>query len=169
MKKAAKKKNVSMVPKGYSVLTPHLTIKGAAAALDFYAKAFGAKTRMRMEGPGGFIMHAEMQIGPCSFMLGDETPGCMTPSPATLNGTASSLYLYVKDVDAAFAKAVAAGATGMMPPTDMFYGDRMCSLKDPFGHFWSLATHFEDVSPKEMAKRSKEFMAKMAAGAPPSA
>ena len=169
MKKAAKKKKVNPVPKGYSVLTPHLTIKGAAQALAFYTKAFGAKTRMRMEGPGGLIMHAEMQIGPCAFMLADETPGCMTPSPSTLNGTTASLYLYVKDVDAAYAKAVAAGATGMMPPTDMFYGDRMCSLKDPFGHFWSLATHFEDVSPKEMAKRSKEFMEKMAAGKPPSA
>jgi PhnB protein len=91
----------------------------------------------------------------------------MTPSPSTLNGTTGGLYLYVKDVDAAYAKAVAAGATGMMPPADMFYGDRMCSLKDPFGHFWSLATHVEDVSPKEMAKRSKEFMEKMAAEKPP--
>jgi PhnB protein len=165
MKKAAKKK-VAPIPKGYSALTPHLTVKGATQAIDFYTKAFGAKMRMRMELPGGLVMHGEMQIGPCAFMLADETPGCMTPSPSTLNGTTASLYLYVKDVDAAYAKAVAAGATGMMPPTDMFYGDRMCSLKDPFGHFWSLATHVEDVSPKEMAKRSKEFMQKMAAGKP---
>jgi PhnB protein len=166
MSKTAKKK-VSPIPKGYSVITPHLVIKGAAQALDFYRQAFGAKERMRMEMPGGIIGHAEMQIGPCAFMLADETPGCATPSPATLNGTSMSLYVYVKDVDAAFARAVEAGATSFMRPTTMFYGDRMGSLKDPFGHFWTLATHVEDVSPKEMAKRSKEAMEKMAAGKPP--
>ncbi len=166
MSKAAKKK-VSPIPKGYGVITPHLTVKGGAQALDFYSKAFGAKVRMRMEMPGGMIGHAEMTIGDSAFMLADETPGCATPAPATLNGTTMSLYVYVKDVDAAFARAVEAGATAFMKPATMFYGDRMGSLKDPFGHFWTLATHVEDVSPKEMAKRSKEFMEKMAAGKPP--
>jgi PhnB protein len=168
MKKTAKKK-VSPVPKGYAVLTPHLTIKGAAEAIDYYKRAFGAKERMRMAAPGGMVGHAELMIGDCVFMLADEFPGCASPSPATLNGTSASLYLYVKDVDAAFAKAVEAGATSLMPPTDMFYGDRIGSLKDPFGHLWSLATHVEDVSPKEMAKRSKAFMEKMAAEKPATA
>lgn len=168
MKKPAKKK-VNPIPKGYAVLTPHLTIRGATQALDWYRKAFGAKERMRMAAPGGLIGHAEMQIGDCAFMLADEFPGCASPSPSTLNGTTASLYFYVKDVDSAFAKAVEAGATSFMPPTTMFYGDRMGSLKDPFGHLWSLATHVEDVSPKEMAKRSKEFMEKMAAEKPATA
>jgi len=166
VKKTAKKK-ASPIPKGYAVITPHLTVKGGAQALDFYRKALGAKERMRMEMPGGMIGHAEMMIGDCVFMLADETPGCATPSPATLKGTTMSLYVYVKDVDAAFARAVEAGATAFMAPTTMFYGDRMGSLKDPFGHFWTLATHVEDVSPKEMAKRSKDAMEKMMAGKPP--
>jgi PhnB protein len=165
MKKTAKKK-VNPIQKGYAVLTPHLTIRGAAQALDFYKKAFGAKERMRMAAPGGMIGHAEMMIGDCAFMLADEFPGCAAPSPATLNGTSASLYLYVKDVDSAFAKAVEAGATSVIAPTTMFYGDRVGSLKDPFGHLWSIATHVEDVSPKEMARRSKEFMEKMAAEKP---
>jgi len=168
MKKAAKKK-VSPIPKGYSVLTTHLSIKGAAQAIDFYAKAFGAKTRLRMDGPGGTIGHAELMIGSSVFMIADEFPGSGASSPATLNGTTASFYLYVKDVDAAFARALAAGATQLMPPMDMFYGDRIGSLKDPFGHVWSLATHIEDVQPKEMARRSKEMMEKMASGKPPSA
>ena len=166
MKKAAKKK-VAPIPKGYSVLTPHLSIKGAANALEFYAKAFGAKTRMRMDAPDGSIGHAEMLIGDDVFMLADHFPGAGTAAPATLNGTTVSFYLYVKDVDAAFVRALAAGATQLMAPTDMFYGDRIGSLKDPFGHVWSLATHIEDVSPKEMKKRSEAMWAKMSEGKPP--
>jgi PhnB protein len=169
MKKPAKKNKVDPIPKGYSVLTTHLSIKGASQAIDFYAKAFGAKTRMRMDGPGGTIGHAELLIGTSVFMLADEFPGSGALSPATLNGTTASFYLYVKDVDAAYARALAAGATQLMPPMDMFYGDRIGSLKDPFGHVWSLATHIEDVSPKEMTKRAKEWADKMAAGKPPSA
>lgn len=169
MKKAAKKKKVAPIPKGYAVLTAHLSIRGAAQALAFYEKAFGAKTRLRMDGPGGTIGHAEMMIGSSVFMLADEFPGSGAASPASINGTTVSFYLYVKDVDAAYARALAAGATQLMPPMDMFYGDRIGSLKDPFGHVWSLATHVEDVPPKEMAKRAKESMEKMAAGAPPSA
>jgi PhnB protein len=167
MKNAAKKK-VNPVPKNYPVLTPYLCIKGATQAIEFYKKALGAKERMRMAAPGGMIGHCEMQIGPSLFMLADEFPGCGAPSPATLNGTTTTMMVYVKDVDAVFAKAVAAGATVVMPVQDMFYGDRSGTLKDPFGHNWMLASHVEDVSPKEMMKRSKEAMEKMAAGkAPP--
>lgn len=158
-----KKKKVAPIPKGYAVLTPHLSIKGAARALVFYEKAFGAKTRLRMDAPGGIIGHAEMTIGNSVFMLADEFPGCGTSAPASVNGTTVTFYLYVKDVDAAYARALAAGATQLMPPTDMFYGDRIGSLKDPFGHVWSLATHVEDVSPKEMKKRSEAELAKMTA------
>lgn len=168
MKKAAKKK-VNPVPKNYPVLTPYLCIKGATAAIEFYKKALGAKERMRMPTPGGMIGHCEMQIGPSLFMLADEFPGCGAPSPATLNGTTTTMMVYVKDVDAVFSKAVAAGATVVMPVQDMFYGDRSGTLKDPFGHHWMLASHVEDVAPKEMMKRSKEAMEKMAAGKPPPA
>ena len=163
MKKAAKKK-VNPVPKNYPVLTPYLCIKGAAQAIDFYKKAFGAKVRVQMAAPGGMIGHCEMQIGPALFMLADEFPNCGAVSPSTLNGTTATLMVYVKDVDAVFAKAVAAGASVVMLPQDMFYGDRSGTLKDPFGHAWMLASHIEDVSPKEMAKRSKAAMDQMAAG-----
>ena len=152
MKKAAKKK-VNPVPKGYSVLTPHLTIKGAAQALDFYTKAFGAKTRMRMEGPGGLIMHAEMQIGDSILMLADENPERGTRAPEGNGASPASVFLYISDVDAVFAKAKAAGAKVQSPPADMFWGDRFGQLTDPFGHNWGIATHVEDVSPKEMEAR----------------
>lgn len=158
MKKAAKKKKVAPIPEGYSVLTAHLSIKGAAQALEFYAKAFGAKTRLRMDGPGGSIGHAEMTIGSSVFMLADEFPGSGAVSPASANATTVSFYLYVKDVDASYARALAAGAAQLMPPTDMFYGDRIGSVKDPFGHVWSLATHVEDVPLKEMKKRMAKMM-----------
>jgi PhnB protein len=167
MKKPAKKKRVDPIPKDYPILTPHLTIKGATAALEFYQKAFGAKERMRMPGPNGTIGHAEMQIGPAVFMLADEYPNGRVLAPVTINGTTTSFMIYVKDVDAAFARALAAGATQTVPVQDMFYGDRMGCLKDPFGHAWMLSTHIEDVPPKEMAKRSKEAMEKMMAGEPP--
>ncbi|HLY73866.1 MAG TPA: VOC family protein [Planctomycetota bacterium] len=165
-----KKKKVDAIPKNYPVLTPHLTVRGGAEALEFYKKAFGAKERMRMLGPNGAIGHAELQIGPSLFMLADEYPGGGgggVVAPTTLNGTTLTLMIYVKDVDAAFARALAAGATQSVPVQDMFYGDRMGVLKDPFGHAWMLATHIEDVTPKEMAKRSKEAMEKMMAQPPP--
>jgi PhnB protein len=165
MKKAAKKK-VQPIPKNYPVLTPYLCIKGAAQAIEFYKKAFGAKERMRMPAPGGMIGHAELEIGPSLFMLSDEFPHGGTGSPTSLNGTTATMMVYVKDVDAVFAKATEAGATVVKPVQNMFYGDRSGSLKDPFGHHWMVATHIEDVSPKEMMKRSKEAMEKMAAGAP---
>jgi PhnB protein len=164
MKKAAKKKKVDPVPKNYPVLSPYLCIKGAAAAIDFYKKAFGAKERMRMPMPGGMIGHCEIQIGAALFMLADEFPNCGAASPATLNGSTTTMMVYVKDIDKTFAQAIAAGATQVMAPMDMFYGDRSGTLKDPFGHVWMFASHIEDVPLKEMMKRSKEAMEKMAAG-----
>ena len=155
------KKKVSPIPKNYQILTPYLAIQGAAQALDFYKKAFGAKERMRMPGPDGRIGHAEMTIGKSVFMLADEFPG-MNVSPATLKGTTVSFLLYVKDVDDAFQNAVDAGATSVQPPQDKFYGDRMGVVSDPFGHVWCLGTHIEDVPPKEMAKRAAAEAAKMA-------
>ena len=163
-----KKKKVHPIPKGYPVLTPYLIIKGASSAIDFYKKAFGAKERLRMDAPGGTIGHCELLFGPSLIMLADEFPNCGAASPATLGGSTTTMMVYVKDVDAAFAKAMAAGAAQVMAPMDMFYGDRSCTVKDPFGHVWTLASHIEDVSPKEMKKRGKEAMAKMAEHPPQS-
>jgi PhnB protein len=156
-----KKKKVQPIPKGYPVLTPYLIVRGAAEAIEFYKKAFGAKERMRMPGPDGKIGHAELVIDGALFMMADECPGFGT-SPAALNGTPVSFMLYVKDVDAAFKKAVAAGASVMRPPEDKFYGDRSGTLSDPYGHVWNLGTHIEDVPPKELARRAAAEAAKMA-------
>jgi PhnB protein len=144
---------VKAIPDGYHSLTPYLIVKGAAEAIAFYAKVFGATETMRMPGPGGRIMHAEIRIGDSTLMLADENPEQGHLSPTTIGGSGSSVMLYTDDVDATFNKAVAAGATVVMPLMDMFWGDRMGNLKDPFGHSWAIATHKEDVSPEEMEKR----------------
>lgn len=156
--KVAAKKKVSPIPPGYGTVTPYLVCTGAAQAIEFYKKAFGAKELFRMPMPDGKLAHAEIMIGDSHVMLGDECPEMGAISPATLKGTPVNIFLYVNDVDKAFAKATAAGATAHMPPTDMFWGDRYCKLADPFGHAWSMATHIEDVAPKEMARRSAEAM-----------
>jgi PhnB protein len=156
-----KQKKVAPIPKNYRILTPYLAVQGGVKALDWYKQAFGAKERMRMPGPDGKIGHAELQFGDSVLMLADEFPG-MNMSPATLNGTTVTLLLYVKDVDAAFKKAVDLGAASKFPPETKFYGDRSAVIADPFGHVWCLSTHVEDVPPKEMAKRAKEMAAKMA-------
>jgi len=158
--KAAAPKKAVPVPAGYHTVTPYLVCRGAANAIEFYKKAFGAKQKMIMSGPDGKVMHAEIRIGDSSVMLGDEMPQMGATAPQTIGGTAGSLFIYVKDVDKAFAQAIAAGATTEMPPTNMFWGDRYCKLADPFGHKWSMATHIEDVSPKEMARRGAAEMAK---------
>lgn len=143
-------------------MTPYLTVKGGAEALDFYKRALGAKERFRMPGPDGkSIGHAEIVIGDSIVMLADESP--FGKSPQSLNGTPVSLVLYVQDVDASFKRAVEAGATVMRPVKDQFYGDRSGSLVDPFGHQWHLMTHKEDVPPEEMKRRMAEECAKMAA------
>jgi uncharacterized glyoxalase superfamily protein PhnB len=166
-KKVAKKKRarrkVEAVPKAYGSLTPGLAIRGAAAAIAFYVKAFGAKELSRMPGPDGKLMHAELKIGDRILMLGDESPEMGSPSPQTLGGSAVALMHYVKDVDAVFARAVAAGAKSLFPPADMFWGDRYGQVVDPFGHRWSIATHKADLTPRQMAKGMDEWMASQAA------
>jgi len=144
---------VNAIPEGYYSLTPYLVIKGAAEAIEFYKKAFGATELMRMPGPNGRVMHAEIRIGNSVLMLSDENPERGYLSPASRGGATGSVMLYTTDVDKTFNAAVAAGAKSQQPPTDMFWGDRMGNLTDPFGHSWAIATHKEDVSPDEMQKR----------------
>lgn len=163
--KAIARKKASPIPQGYHTVTPYLVCHGAAEAIAFYKKAFGAKELLRMPGPDGRLMHAEIKIGDSHVMIGDECPEMGATSPATLKGTAVHLFIYSKNVDKAFAQATAAGATVEMPPMDMFWGDRYCKMADPFGHKWSIATHIEDVSPKEMARRGAEAMAQQAKAA----
>ena len=145
--------SVKAVPDGYHSLTPYLVCKGAAKAIDFYIKAFGAEETVRMPGPDGVIMHAEVKIGNSMLMLSDENKERGQLSPDSLGGSPCSVMFYADDVDALFTRAVAAGAKAEMPPADMFWGDRMGNLVDPFGHKWAIATHKEDVSPEEMEKR----------------
>jgi PhnB protein len=154
---------VKAIPAGRHVATPALCIRGAAEAIEFYKQAFGAVELSRFPGSDGHsVMHAEIKIGDSPIMMSDEFPNMGNKSPATLGGTTGSIMLYFEDVDAAFQKAVAAGATPEMPPADMFWGDRFAKITDPFGHSWSLATHIEDVSPEEMARRGQEFLCNMA-------
>ena len=144
---------VKAIPDGYYSLTPYLVVDDAARAIEFYKKAFGAVEMVRMPGPGGKIMHAEVKIGNSMLMLADENPEQGHLSPSSRGGSTSSVLLYTGDVDATFKQAVAAGATASMPPVDMFWGDRMGNLTDPFGHTWAIATHKEDVAPAEMERR----------------
>jgi PhnB protein len=147
------------IPKGFHSVTPYLTLNGAARALDFYKRAFGAQEVMRMDGPGGKIGHAEIKIGDSAIMLADEMPGSGSKSPQSLGGTTGGIFLYVENADAVFEQAVSAGAQVEAPLADMFWGDRYGRLKDPFGHSWSVATHKEDVAPAEMSKRMQQAMA----------
>ena len=144
---------VQAVPAGYAGVTPYLIIRNASKAIEFYKKAFGATEVMRFPGPDGTIGHAEIKIGEGVVMLADESPEMGHKSPQTLGGTAITLLLYVPDVDAQFAKAVAAGGTIKNPLKDQFYGDRSGTITDPFGHIWTIATHTEDVSADEMQRR----------------
>lgn len=146
------------IPSDYPVISPYLCIKDAAAAMEFYKKAFGATERARMAGPDGTVMHAEMKIGDGLFMLADEFPEMGFRSAQTLGGSPVTIHVYVKDVDALAAQAVSAGATLAKPVEDQFYGDRIAQLTDPFGHVWYFATHTEDVSPEEMGRRFEAMM-----------
>ena len=147
--------SVKAIPDGYYSLTPYLVVKGAVEAIEFYTKAFGAEEMVRMPGPGGRIMHAEVKIGNTMLMLSDENPERGYLSPQTVGGPSSSIMFYTDDVDGIFKQAAAAGAKAVQPPTDMFWGDRMANISDPFGHNWAIATHKEDVSPAEMEKRMR--------------
>jgi PhnB protein len=153
---------VQPVPEGYHTVTPYLAVDDATAAIDFYQRAFGAKERGRMAGPDGTIGHAELEIGDSLVMLADPFPQFTARPPKELGGTSVGVFVYVENVDELFQQAVDAGATPTMEPDDMFWGDRFGSVLDPFGHSWQIATHVEDVSPEEMEKRSREFMAAMA-------
>jgi len=148
---------VQAIPSGYAGVTPYLIIRGAARALEFYKKAFGATELMRFPGPEGTIGHAEIKIGEGVIMLADESLEMGHKSPQTLGGTAVTLLFYVPDVDSQFAKAVAAGGTVKQRLKDQFYGDRSGTITDPFGHIWTIATHKEDVSPDEMQRRMAEM------------
>ena len=164
-KKAARKttkraaKQVSPIPPGFTTVTPYLVCKGAGAAIAHYQKAFGAKVKVRMDGPDGNVAHGELLIGGAYIMLGEEQPAMDAKAPPTVGGTPVHIFLYVTDVDRWFQRAVAAGATADMPPTNMFWGDRYAKVSDPFGHKWLMATHIEDVPGKEMARRAAEAMA----------
>ena len=144
---------VKWLPEGYHSVTPYLVVKGAAAAIDYYVKAFGAVELFRMGAPDGKIGHAEIKVGNSPIMLADEHPEMGHLGPQSIGGTPVGLVLYVEDVDTVFDRAIKAGGKEQKPLKDEFYGDRMGALVDPFGHLWHLATHKEDVSPEEMERR----------------
>jgi PhnB protein len=145
---------VKPIPDGYHTLTPYLYCKGAAGAIEFYKAAFGATELFRMEGPGGKIGHAEIKIGDSAVMLADESPEMGAMSPNTVGGCPFSFLVYVDDVDTVFGQAVAAGAVVKDPVATEFYGDRRGAVKDSSGYVWYIATHVEDVSPEEIARRA---------------
>jgi len=146
---------VKAIPAGYRTVTPYLTIKNGAKALEFYKNAFGATEIYRLMMPDGRLGHAEIRLGDSMIMLGDEFPEYGGKAPETLGGSPVSIYLYVEDVDAFFKRALAAGAKERKPVMDQFYGDRSGQLEDPFGHLWWVATHKEDVTPEEIQKRAQ--------------
>jgi PhnB protein len=153
--------NVRPIPAGYHSVSPSLTCRDASAAIDFYKQVFGASEVMRMSGPGGKIMHAELKIGDSHIFLNDEMPPmAVAPSPSA--PVSVSMFVYTEDVDSIFQRAIAAGAKSIMQPEDMFWGDRYAKFTDPFGHAWGVATHVEDVAPEEMSRRQQEWMDQMA-------
>jgi PhnB protein len=149
---------VQPIPDGYPQITPYLCVDGASAAIEFYSEVFGATERMRIDDPDGRIGHAELQLGDSVLMLADEYPDLGIRGPKTIGGTPVTLSVYVEDVDSVVDRAVKAGAKMLRPVEEKFYGDRAGQFEDPFGHRWSVATHVEDMSPEEMAKRAAEGM-----------
>lgn len=145
---------VRAIPKGYHPVTPYLSVEGAADAIEFYKKAFGAKEVMRIPGPKGTIGHAEIEIGGSRIMLADEYPEMNFRGPKSLGGSPIHMHLYVENVDDVVERAVAAGARTLRPVADQFYGDRVGTLEDPFGHVWHVATHMEDLSMEELQRRA---------------
>jgi PhnB protein len=143
------------IPDSYRRVTPGLIIEGAAKALEFYAAVFGATERMRFPGPGGTIVHAEIEIGDSVVIIADADPqhGTKGPPPGGLPGSPEFLFIYVQDVDAVIARAAELGATVQRPAQDQFYGDRDGYIIDPFGHGWTIASHVEDVTPEELTRR----------------
>lgn len=145
-------------PAGYHSVTPYLIVNGAEQALVFYQTAFGAKVTLRLDSPDNKIAHAEFQIGDSFLMIADEYPDMGAVGPDTLGGAAISLMVYVEDVDQFFQQAILAGATELRPVIDQFYGDRAGTLKDPFGHIWTIATHQQEFSKDELEARFMEHM-----------
>jgi len=152
--------SVKPIPPGYTTVTPSITVKDAPKVIEFYKKAFGATERARMPGPDGKIMHAEIQVGTSIIMMNDEVMG--SRSAETIGGAPVSFYVYVENIDAAFKTAIAAGCKEIMPATDMFWGDRMGALQDPFGLRWTIASHMKEVTREEMMKGQEAFMKQMA-------
>jgi PhnB protein len=154
-------KQAQAIPKGYHTVTPNIVVAGAAKAIDFYKKAFGAEEVMRFPGPDGMIMHAEIRIGDSVIMLADEMPEQGGKSPKSYGGTSVSFFVYGENVDAAWKRAVDAGARTIMPLADQFWGDRSGCLEDPFGHRWWLAQHTQDLTPEEIRKAAETFFSQM--------
>ncbi len=157
---------VKPIPDGYHTVTPYLIVRDAARALDFYRQALGAEELFRMPSPDGKVAHAEIQVGTSRIMLGDECPAMNARSAQTIGGSPVGLCVYVEDVDARFAKAIAAGGKQIRPVKNQFYGDRSGTLEDPFGLQWTIATHVEDVPPEELGKRAAQAMKEYACGQP---
>jgi PhnB protein len=151
---------VRPIPEGYHTVTPYLIVKGAANAIEFYKKAFGAKELFRMPRPDGKIAHAEFKIGDSPIMIADENLDMGARSPQTTGGSPVMILLYLEDVDKVFNQAVAAGAKVLRPVENQFYGDRTSGVTDPYGHVWYIHTHIEDVPPEEMQKRAQAAMKK---------
>ena len=150
--------SVKPIPEGYENVTPYLIVDGAAAAIEFYRRVFGAVERMRFAAPGGRIGHAELTIGRSVVMLADEHPEIGARGPRSIGGSPIAIHLYLEGVDAVVSRAVAAGAKLLRPVADQFYGDRLGAIEDPFGHLWHIATHVEDVPPDEMRRRADAAM-----------
>jgi PhnB protein len=152
---------VKSIPQGHSTLTPYITVRDSNKAIEFYKKAFGAVPGYIMRGPDGKVGHVELTIGNSKLMMSDEMAQGGCKAPDTLHGTTGSLMMYVEDVDSAFERAVQAGAKAHMQPADMFWGDRFGRVEDPFGHYWGIATHKEDLTDAEIDRRAKEFFSNM--------
>jgi PhnB protein len=150
-------KKAQAIPKGFHSITPSLFVAGAAKAIDFYKKAFGAEERMRFPAPDGSIMYAELKIGDSTIMLGDEMPDQGGRGPRTIGGTPVSFFLYRENVDAEWKKAIDAGAREIVPLADQFWGDRAGCIEDPFGHQWWLAQHMQDLTEDELRKNAEAF------------
>ena len=154
-------KKAAATPKGYHTVTPSLFVAGAAEAIEFYKKALGAEELMRFPGPDGKIMHAEIKVGDSIIMLADEMPDMGGRGPRTIGGTPVSFFVYGENVDAAWKRAIDAGAREVVPLADQFWGDRTGCLEDPFGHQWWLATHVQDLTPEEIRKNAEAHFGQM--------
>lgn len=154
--------SVNPIPRGMHTVTPNLTVRDCAKAIDFYKRALGAQEVARMNAPDGkSVWHAELKIGDSIVFMNDEMPGMGRPAPQAANPVPVTMWLYVPDCDAAFDRAVKAGARAIEPPADMFWGDRCAGVADPYGYLWSFATHQKDLTEEEMRRAGAEFARQM--------